>query len=290
MQTSTGKDREGPEKTSHRIPKETEMTINRLAAVYIAIIITGSALGADFWEKKDYTTWSLKECNRLLENSPWVMKYTMARITSVRPMGNAGRLPTTRSIRDSEFGSDSGESGDSGVSSLSDREVFNTLTFRLVTAKPIKMAIGRLRLLSDPDNEELKKEVARYVETDDEERIAVEVYYSSKPAGHESLRHITAFLHQMTPDQLRNTVYLAANEMTTHIPVSQYLAPSENAPTAILIFPKKDPSGRPYFKGDEKRIIFHFELDLTRLGDSRKHIVDINLAPSKMKFNGVLEM
>lgn len=266
------------------------MTINKLVLALIAIIATGSVLGTEFWEKKDFKTWSLKECNRLLENSPWVMNYTMARVTSVSPMGNAGRLPTTRSVRDSEFGVDNGDVGELGGSSVSDREVFNTLTFRLVTAKPVKMAIGRLRLLSDPDNEELKRQVARYVETADEERIAIEVYYTSKPAGHESLRHIKAFLHQMTPDQLRNTVYLAANDLATRVPVSQYLPPSENAPTAILIFPKKDPDGNPYFTGDEKRIIFHFELDLTRLGDSRKHIVDMNLAPSKMRFHGVLEM
>lgn len=46
-----------------------------LSAIFLAA--GSAAFGADFGENKPYDTWSQKECNKLLEGSPWVEDLTL---------------------------------------------------------------------------------------------------------------------------------------------------------------------------------------------------------------------
>jgi hypothetical protein len=48
--------------------------------LFLAILVgvgAQAALGSDFWEKKDYTKWSEKECRKMLTNSPWAKQYVL---------------------------------------------------------------------------------------------------------------------------------------------------------------------------------------------------------------------
>jgi hypothetical protein len=49
------------------------MTTRRQFAVNIlaAVFVTGTLLGQEFWEKKQYPTWTNEEITRLTTNSPW---------------------------------------------------------------------------------------------------------------------------------------------------------------------------------------------------------------------------
>jgi len=40
-------------------------------AISILIMVMVPISAADFWEEKEYTTWTEKECMKLLRKSPW---------------------------------------------------------------------------------------------------------------------------------------------------------------------------------------------------------------------------
>ena len=41
------------------------------------LLACGALVAADFWEEKDFTTWSDKEVEKMLTNSPWAKKVTI---------------------------------------------------------------------------------------------------------------------------------------------------------------------------------------------------------------------
>ena len=97
--------------------------------ISVLILTVVQLLAADFWEMKDYTMWSEKECMKLLRKSPWAFS------ESFRTTANLGSTET-------------------GV-----RETTEIIEFRLLTAKPIRMAFGRLQLLQKPNDEALKEKI-----------------------------------------------------------------------------------------------------------------------------------
>ena len=51
----------------------------RLAGTLGLWIVVGAALAAaDFWNEKDFTTWSDKEVEKMLSDSPWSRRVTIA--------------------------------------------------------------------------------------------------------------------------------------------------------------------------------------------------------------------
>ena len=59
----------------------------RLAGTLGLWIVVGAALAAaDFWDEKDFTTWSDKEVEKMLSDSPWSRRVTIA----IRGQGDRG--------------------------------------------------------------------------------------------------------------------------------------------------------------------------------------------------------
>ena len=59
----------------------------RLAGTLGLWIVVGAALAAaDFWNEKDFTTWSDKEVEKMLSDSPWSRRVTIA----IRGQGDRG--------------------------------------------------------------------------------------------------------------------------------------------------------------------------------------------------------
>jgi len=200
------------------------------AAISALIFIVLPLLAADFWTEKDYTTWSEKECMKLLRKSPWAFS------ESFRTTANLGSTET-------------------GV-----RETTEIIEFRLLSAKPIRMAFGRLQLLQQPDNEALKEQISRYVESPSEDEILVQVSCRSIPAGG-FMQNLRAFFARATLSTFTNTTFLISPE-GEHVSMIRYLPWNSERPNATFVFPRLAKDGEPYFTGKEKSIALRAEFDM----------------------------
>jgi hypothetical protein len=227
--------------------------------------------GADFWDKKPYTKWKQKECGKLLKKSPWSHPYAITGVNIPGMMRPGGGEIAGRSFGDNSLTTDRG-----------DREVHIFLQIRLVTAKPVKAAIGQSRLLADPKNKDLQNQVEQYVNQDDGPEMVVEVTYYSEPSGHSSLRQVEGFLRTTTLPAIQNKIWLSSSSKDIHIPILRYQGPYEGYNGALLFFPRNDESGNPNFDGSEKNILFHME---TNFGT-----VDLLLKPKDMTFEDEFTM
>jgi hypothetical protein len=206
-------------------------------SIWVLILAVVPLLAADFWEKKEYTTWSEKECMKLLRKSPWAFS------ESFRTTANLG-------------------SSETGV-----RETTEIIEFRLLTAKPIRMAFGQLQLRQDSGNESLKEQIMRYVEAPPGDEILVQVSCRTIPAGG-FISHLDAFLAHATLSTFVNTTYLTSAD-GEHISMIKYLPKNDKRPNAVFVFPRLAEDEEPYFTGKEKSITFRSEFDMDNPGAPR---------------------
>jgi len=199
-------------------------------SVWVLILGVGPLLAADFWKQKDYTTWSEKECKRLLQKSPW------AASESFRTTANLGSTQT-------------------GV-----RETTEILEFRFLTAKPIRMAFGQLQLLENPNNESLREQIRKYVESPPGDEILVQVSWRTIPAGG-FMQNLRSFFARATLSTFTNTTFLISED-GEHVPLIKYLPWNSERPNAIFVFPRLAEDEEPYFTGREKSVVFRSEFDM----------------------------
>ena len=236
------------------------------SAIFVAFLCFSCLSGDDFWVEKPYPEWDRKECEKLLADSPWSYPYAITGV-SIPGMMN---FSTSRVTEGRSFGEESLDTV------TGDREVHLYLQVRFLTAKPMKAAVGRMRMLSQPDNSDLSSQVAQYVNQPDGPEIAVELTWYSEPSGHWALREIEGFLRKSTLAAIQNKTWLSGSSGDTRVPVLRYQGPSETYPGALLFFSRHDEEGNPNFSDTEGDILFHME---TEFG-----LVDLILHPDKMTF------
>jgi hypothetical protein len=128
----------------------------------VAVLLASATLNADFWEEKDFTTWSPRQIDKMLTDSPWAKKATIV-LGSLRE----GAAADGFSAGGAGFGggggardSDGGGGEFSGVRRI-------TATVAWISALPVRQAIARLRAGVDapvlPDDKRLPEDEAFYV-------------------------------------------------------------------------------------------------------------------------------
>lgn len=244
----------------------------------IVLSLVFSLFAAKFWEKKpDYTTWTEDECRDLLKDSPWSLAFTHVYNRN---------MAASMSPNPSDAGDSRGAVG--GETMTGEREVVSFLQFRLLTAKPIKMAIGQLQLLQNPNNEEAKKRVTEYVEAGKGDQIVFQISYSTRPAGSSILRDWDTFFRQASLPDFQNTTYLTGSP-SGNIRLSGYRRPDANNPNPVFTFPRLNEKGEPYFTGAEKSVSLRSDFTLQMRGYREKVNLYVKLDPKKMVFNNQFE-
>lgn len=115
--------------------------MNTVARTLGVWMLAGAALvAADFWDEKDFTTWSDKEVEKMLTDSPWA-KEVRVPISGPRGGGNAVRGGGLG------LGGGGGSRGRSGDFGAAPRRMSLTVSWR--TALPIKQ--GFVRTETGPD-------------------------------------------------------------------------------------------------------------------------------------------
>ena len=68
-----------------------------LAAILIAAVFPSTLVAEGFWVKKAYQEWSARECEKILNDSPWAKSRTMTAVF-VQPQGQPSVVPGRDSI------------------------------------------------------------------------------------------------------------------------------------------------------------------------------------------------
>ncbi len=71
--------------------------LRRCAITFLLVLQPAWSAAQDFWVKKNFDQWSLKECLRLLQDSPWTKSVTLTRVfiqSSAQPAAVMGRDDT----------------------------------------------------------------------------------------------------------------------------------------------------------------------------------------------------
>lgn len=141
--------------------------------------------------------------------------------------------------------------------------------------------MGRFRVLENPDDPSLERQVAESVSLSDPREIVIELgWFSRRPEEKPLLRDVEAFFRDATLDYLRTRCFLSSSETGAVLAVSDYRGPDEGFPRALLSFPRFDADGVLYFTGSERTILLRIETE-TNFG-----VIEQSFSPRRMFFDG----
>ena len=233
------------------------MMVRRSKVLFVlALLIAVPLFAAKFWETKDFTTWSEKECNEIITKSPWAYSNSFG---EVPPIGQqtAGIDDRSRGLGDPNFG---------------EAESTQVFEFRLMTAKPVRMAFARMQLLQKPNDPALMEQVMKYVNAPPEKEIVIQVSYRSVPTGSSAVQDIHRYFLGGNLADFRSTTSLASDKSGV-VPIVAYLPPGPNRSLPAFVFPRLKDSGEPNFTAETKQITFRSEF--TPLVGTRRMKYDI---------------
>jgi hypothetical protein len=236
-----------------------------------------TVFAAQFWEKKDYTAWTRDECKEILSKSPWAYEYTDT--TFYDPAANPLASGTaTDQSNSTQLEPQSGE-----------RESTLIFNLTLMTAKPVRMALGQLQLLQKP---ELKPQVENYVNQPESKIIVVQLRYSSKPAGMSALHDIQSFFQSATLSTFVTNTYLIGAETKKSVYPTEYAKPDQKNPFPSFVFPRFNEKGEPLFTATEKTISLRTEFTvlIKVKGKEQKFSLFAKMDTKKMTFRNELAM
>ncbi len=144
-----------------------------LTVIVLTAVAAGVLYGANFWEKKDFKTWSEKEVQKILFNSPWAKSLSVPIGPPMAAMPGGGRhrgggmgggagIPAGGG-----GGIEGGGGGGGGMPGAGRRgggmgpgmamEQTVKVLFRWISALPVRQAIARSRFGDELDTEEAGK-------------------------------------------------------------------------------------------------------------------------------------
>jgi hypothetical protein len=223
----------------------------------LVVFFAGSTLllaqRGEIWNTKDYSAWSQRECERVLTSSPWVFSATFSEVSG--------------------FGMNPGQS---------EREKRVTFRFRALSAKPIRMAFGRLEMLEKPNEPGISSRIEEMVQApvDGENHIVLQVEFMVDPPGDSRFHDIHRFLLNANLSDFRDNTRLGSSSKKTVAPVG-YRAPTPRQPHAAFLFPRHDETRQEIFRGDEKWISFQTEISGFKIYQRTR--------PDRMKLQGKFE-
>jgi hypothetical protein len=204
------------------------------------LLFTVPVPAAKFCETKEFTAWSEKKCMEMLRKSPWAFTNTFVNQPAII------LDPGARSV-------------------IGESDFFE---FRILSAKPIRMAFARLELLKRPNDPELPGRTLNMVNQDPGKEIAIHVSYRVVPTGSSAPHEIDSYFLHASLAEFRHNTYLEGDQ-AGNIQVAGYLAPNPQRPNAMFPFPRFNDAGHPISQGQETSITFRLEFN-PEIHDSKR--------------------
>jgi hypothetical protein len=240
----------------------------RISLIWTVLVAT-PLFAAKFWETKEFTKWSEKECLEILSKSPWAYSNSFG---NVPPIGDQ-----TAGI-DKRF---------SGAAEPMWGEVESTqvFEFRLLTAKPIRMALARMQMLQKPGDPSLKDQITKYVNAPPGREIVIQIGFRTVPTGAapSAVHDINRYFLGATLADFRSTTSLAS-EKSGVVPIVAYLPPGPNRSFPAFVFPRFNEAGEHSFTSETRQIMLRSELTPTVAGQKMKYDIFIRMTPAQMMY------
>ncbi len=245
---------------------------NKALAVTLVIflVLVLPLFAAKFWESKDYSQWTEKECSEMLKKSPWA--FTNA-------FGNAGPA-VLESRPPEEVPRNSVDPSRISGTTYGERESSQIFEFRIFTARPILAAMLQLQVLRNPG---LKEQVKRILEAKPTDQIVIQFEYRSEPPGSSAVHEIHSYFLHATLADFRTETFLSSDKVDL-LPVKDYLAPNDKRPKPAFVFPRFNQKGEPWFTGDEKSISFRSLFQPEVRGKKQRYEIFVKMNPKDMWF------
>ena len=211
----------------------------------------------DFWELKPYNEWTDKECEKMLQNSPWAREINLQGISY----------------------------GGGGAAATDSQAPYVKYTVQLQTAPPIRQAIVRLQniqanydALSMEEQQRLNEESLDYL-TSDSEFVVVQVSFAAN--NRDTIQNLLKHWQTQTVDMLKNSVYLRGSK-GSKVAIVRYVPVSGAAQVFKFVFPRQV-NGKDILQPGDKGLQLEFEYPVVGgIGDGRGFL---EFKTDKMKFN-----
>ena len=252
--------------------------------IVVATMLYGSAriysanAGGQVWQKKQYTEWSPKECDKILQDSPWAKSYSFEEILIQQLSSNSN----------------------SSLGREAKPEMFYNV--QLMSALPIRHAIVRQRLIRDNYDKLTAEQKAAYDKQIEpflsgkkfEDKVVVHVDFGSNIQ--DDAREMVRLWQAETKDTLQTKAFLLAHG--SRIPLSGF-AISQGKNEFQMVFPKSV-DGQAVVTPETKSIAIEFQhpairnasgsapgaLPTQRAKDPESKRVLVEFKIDKMMYNG----
>lgn len=223
-----------------------------VAGVILAGLCFSLALSAeDFWVKKDYRTWTQKECRKMLEDSPWARRQIISR-PQLEMIGREGRDAPQRGWEPNP-------------------ELHYMVA--LVSALPVRQAMIRCSQiehkydeLSEDNRAAFDGQAQQFLEHDFSQVVAVRVTYGSTVQAYAI--DLARYWQNQAEESLKTKFYLIAGNGQRIPPVQCHLGRGgEN--WFECLFPRQL-GGRPLLAPEDDSLRVEFpHPDIRNLGEER---------------------
>ena len=231
-----------------------------LLPILMLTAISASSKGKEFWETKAYDEWSAKECQKLLENSPWAMEYKQ---TGTQTIGSLG-----------------------GRDATDNQPPYVSYNLQIRSAHPVRQALVRqMQLAQNYDKlpvdqkKQFDQSAQSFLGANTSNVVIVYVTYSTNLP--QNYRDLNQYWQTQTVDLLKNSVYISGSK-GDKVPIAQYIPGQEGQNSFQFIFPRQV-DGKEIITPEDKSIRLEFAYPVVgRVGDGRGFV---EFKVSKMLIN-----
>ena len=251
----------------------------RWFGLLLVLLVAGSVMGADFWEKKTFDKWKEKEAVKILENSPWTYQFSWGHIGDI---GRNMESPTQRTPQTSSDDTSTLSGDGPGESVASEREFIVFIRLQLFSSRPVRQALAVRFSKGDPARLERQRDFAT---RDFGDEIVISCILDSKPKGVSALVDLDAAFNALTYTALANNTFIATDR-GKKVYIKDYIPPTKDGTGAKFVFPRFLEDGSPLIGPDVQS--FRFQTIKFKIKDEEV-AVDATYKISKMMFNGQVE-
>jgi hypothetical protein len=220
--------------------------IKALFLLSVVVISLSFVFGADFWESKDYTKWTDRECAKLLDDSPWAQKLDLMRIGDL-----AGSEGGDAKMNRGNLGSSEGAGG----------QAYVRYFIQLQSALPIRQAqVRQMQIakkydsLSPEQKQAFDKSAEGFLSADYSDKVVVSISYSTNIQAIDL--ELARYWQSKTTAVFSNSIFLMSGK-GDKVKVLDYKVAQGAQREFQFVFPRER-DGNPIVTDQDKSLTLEF--------------------------------